>query len=1341
MANRVQARVNTSAKVLFGRRLRRTVGVGLAVTTLAVQTLTGVAAANASAAHSRKAPAAMSVGVPPPSTPPATPAAQAAASGQPVEIPADSTEYTNTYAVPRGGFDTRSSTVPLNYLASSGSWLPINNNLVTDTASSFSMRNAGGVYSAQYPQTLGSPVEVSIGSVSVSFALAGAGGSLVSSGGTATYAGALPGVDVAYSNMAQEVEESLSLASVTATSSYVFNLTMSAGVSLSQDGSAVDVMQGAQPVAEIPGPTLTDADGVSGPISQTLTGSASKGWTLTVTPSASWLAAPSRAFPVTVDPSIIPETATNYCGINDYTATTSNCPNNGVISVGAVTHGSTIYPERALANFSISSIPYDSLISEADISAYDSAGSSEQVQAIPVAQAWNTNATWDDSTSSTAWTTPGGSTDSGYTASGYVSDGTKGSSANYDWVVTGAVQDQLANKSNPSDTGIVNHGFLLEATNEGTAQTVAISDLAINIYWQARIGDEPGINYNKTSLDDEATFGIDPANENGELTTKILSSPGVGENLAVNSYYNTFSGWTVNLGQDVSATASLDNSFVFTDGTGATTTFARYNATQETCQAGSNQYPTDLKPPADSNQCAHEIGLGTAAGTVYLVNPDSGSYETFGGTSNADADGSGPYLLTGQTDRNGDTISYAYNSSGQLSTITDTEGHVFDVTIDADNGEPSQIAGPVGATGSQYRTWQFSWGTTLSTYQDLNTYTDPTGAVTHYYYGTNGYLDEILAPGTQAGVGGAVTPTETTLVTSTTGATTSFTQDDSTCPSGTCTTSLSSQVAPQPEGFGSNACTAIASGSDPLAMVGCTTVTDPNHNATSYGWTDKDGTVKTIDPADNVTYNSFDPTTNQLDSSTDALGNTNVSTFNSNLDATSETAPASAGGQTAAMSNLAYNTATYNPTAHTGTENGANMPSSGVDANGNCTHMDYDTNGNMTSEWAGLASTGTAPTKSCADPTGTPAAASNTVNHYKGDSGTSACTALTGELCSTTSPNGNTTTYTYNSIGQLTAATPPAPENPTTYTYDANGRVASVTDGAGRTTTYTYDGDNRVLSSNYDASGDPGCTDHATCISYSFDPNGNELAQTDGTGTTSFVYNQQDQTTAQTLPGAVSRSCNSTVDTAIHYTYTADGQLASYCDAGGTVTYTYNTLDQLTGVADPGGSCSPGAVVQPCISYTYDQDGHAATTTWPTSTGAMQCDGYDNAGNLLHLVAVNGTCTVGSAGAVSHTGTLLSSLTYAYTTSAAPTADTGLKQSIANNVSGLTTTYTYSSQAQLHSAIDSGADTDSWVYTYDADGNIQTKQVGGGAPAGFTYNADDEQQVGGNYVGYNGAGD
>jgi hypothetical protein len=263
MANRVQARVNTSAKVLFGRRLRRTVGVGLAVTTLAVQTLTGVAAANASAAHSRKAPAAMSVGVPPPSTPPATPAAQAAASGQPVEIPADSTEYTNTYAVPRGGFDTRSSTVPLNYLASSGSWLPINNNLVTDTASSFSMRNAGGVYSAQYPQTLGSPVEVSIGSVSVSFALAGAGGSLVSSGGTATYAGALPGVDVAYSNMAQEVEESLSLASVTATSSYVFNLTMSAGVSLSQDGSAVDVMQGAQPVAEIPGPTLTDADGVS----------------------------------------------------------------------------------------------------------------------------------------------------------------------------------------------------------------------------------------------------------------------------------------------------------------------------------------------------------------------------------------------------------------------------------------------------------------------------------------------------------------------------------------------------------------------------------------------------------------------------------------------------------------------------------------------------------------------------------------------------------------------------------------------------------------------------------------------------------------------------------------------------------------------------------------------------------------------------------------------------------------------------------------------------------------------------------------------------------------------
>ena len=78
----------------------------------------------------------------------------------------------------------------------------------------------------------------------------------------------------------------------------------------------------------------------------------------------------------------------------------------------------------------------------------------------------------------------------------------------------------------------------------------------------------------------------------------------------------------------------------------------------------------------------------------------------------------------------------------------------------------------------------------------------------------------------------------------------------------------------------------------------------------------------------------------------------------------------------------------------------------------------------------------------------------------------------TGVDTAVTDPNGNTTTYAYNSAGELTSVTTPLGEE-TTYTYDAAGRRITMVDARGNTsggtpsahtTTYSYDALDRLTS-------------------------------------------------------------------------------------------------------------------------------------------------------------------------------------------------------------------------------------------------------------------------------------
>jgi YD repeat-containing protein len=82
-------------------------------------------------------------------------------------------------------------------------------------------------------------------------------------------------------------------------------------------------------------------------------------------------------------------------------------------------------------------------------------------------------------------------------------------------------------------------------------------------------------------------------------------------------------------------------------------------------------------------------------------------------------------------------------------------------------------------------------------------------------------------------------------------------------------------------------------------------------------------------------------------------------------------------------------------------------------------------------------------------------------------------------------------------------------------TYDANSNRASVVDQLGRTTSYSYDRLDRLLGIDFSDSGTPD-------VSYTYDANGNRLTMVDGTGSTSYSYDEFGRLLSVTTPASPS---------------------------------------------------------------------------------------------------------------------------------------------------------------------------------------------------------------------------
>jgi RHS repeat-associated protein len=229
-------------------------------------------------------------------------------------------------------------------------------------------------------------------------------------------------------------------------------------------------------------------------------------------------------------------------------------------------------------------------------------------------------------------------------------------------------------------------------------------------------------------------------------------------------------------------------------------------------------------------------------------------------------------------------------------------------------------------------------------------------------------------------------------------------------------------------------------------------------------------------------------------------------------------------------------------------------------------------------------------------------------------------------------------TYSYNSAGQLSAASDP--NSAYSYSYNADGALTQqvvtypgLSSQALVTLTYAYDAFGDRTSLNDSLGGK---------VTYSYNANYQPTAITLSQGSTAYAqlslsYDSQDRLSAISrsdpaagMGGAIIKSTygydaanrllgltytNTSTWTTLAsftYSYNAASEVTSYTGPEGTSTYTYDKLAELVGVT--------GAQAG---TYSYDANGNRTMTGYHTGTGnELTSDGtytytYDNAGNLL----------------------------------------------------------------------------------------------------------------------------
>jgi len=410
-----------------------------------------------------------------------------------------------------------------------------------------------------------------------------------------------------------------------------------------------------------------------------------------------------------------------------------------------------------------------------------------------------------------------------------------------------------------------------------------------------------------------------------------------------------------------------------------------------------------------------------------------------------------------------------------------------------------------------------------------------------------------------------------------------------------------------------------------------TTIMDPLGGITKHYYDASKRLIKTVNALGFITTFTYDANNNVL-TVTNPLNQTTTYTYDARGNRTSVTDP------------LGHATLfTYDL---------ENNLTSQTDANGHASTFSYDAHSNLTQVIDALGG----------------------ITNYSYD--------VKGNRLTFQNAKANTTSNTYSLSNRVVTTTDPTLKQ-TSFSYDAGGNITSVGEPAGNSKALTYDNLGRLTNTTYAGAAPFAST---AAVAYTYDPNGNRTQMSDGTGSTSYLYDVLNRVTSITSP-----------EGAVAYTYDCNDNRTSIVFAGKTLNFGYDAINRLTSVNDGG----------KITTYSYDSANNVTQITYPTSASVSY--NYDAAGRITN---VTNTYT----GSV---GNPVSSFTYVMD-------NVGNRTQVTDG-SGKTSTFVYDSLNRLLSGTVTAKAT---TYKYDAVGN-RIIQLAPSVNMSYTYDAADKLQTAG----------
>lgn len=508
--------------------------------------------------------------------------------------------------------------------------------------------------------------------------------------------------------------------------------------------------------------------------------------------------------------------------------------------------------------------------------------------------------------------------------------------------------------------------------------------------------------FDRQRLNDRMQLQVNVVNGNLVLHTQDLKIRGTGLDLILDRFYNSRSsaitdlgsGWSFGAGRDVFLTAQGDGSVTFTGLQSYVVTFRK------------NADGSYAKPPGINAK------LTTRTGGGYELK----FHETDEKLVFAEA-ASDSWLMTSDTDRNGNDITYTYDALDRLTAITDTQNRVTRFGYYPDNSVYRKLVSTV--TDPAGRVHRYVYDNAFN----LVVYVNPLDQRTYYAYDRAHNLTAIIDPvghATWIGYDAASRAVSVTYDANRPDKLQALRDELDKCrqwppqdpglPGSTELEGLIQQCA-EVAAVAQNATQPPLGGDtttyryDPVAEA--TLVIDPRRGGTVYSYNSEARVTDVTDQLGRSRKKTYTPAGN-VASYTDSLSAVTTLSYNTNDSLEKIQAPGSQAGATGTSTSFGYGDAThpYQPTSQT-------------DPQGNQQGYKYDVAGNLDT------TTNQLPSQNVSD------------RDYNAN----------GTLKTRTDPRGKKTFYGYDSVGNLTSIDRPAPLGDKRITVDALSRVATVTDG------------------------------------------------------------------------------------------------------------------------------------------------------------------------------------------------------------------------------------------------------------------------------------------------------